>query len=394
MATLNSNRFKDDSDLTEVLNGTLRLGAPGTSPFPAPVLSDGESVKKVQQALIDIGYPMPRFGADGDFGDETGKVVVIFKQDWHLVPGDPVVGPKTIAALDKELVAFERPAPPPPPPPPAPPVPPDAFARTAAGFARVPGALAIVASFANGAGTSWIHLNRAKVAAGIAERVNNPDGSQQGGNGLCTTAAFINVWSQDAPDAYAAFASTLFNNGAANIAPNQNGGGQRIQASNALLGADFAAITAKMQQKGFPVYSEADWMVMAAIRDGTNLFFDFTGNLDDWVSHTLADGASRSADLEGWLRNAGAWSSVVDASASLDEAKQLNPAVSRCLLNIHVGMLVNESGRHTVVLRSPITETNDGFVTLRVWTWAGVRDVIVTKAKFEDTYFGAHVAFL
>jgi hypothetical protein len=37
--------------------------------------------------------------------------------------------------------------------------------------------------------------------------------------------------------------------------------------------------------------------------------------------------------------------------------------------------------------------TPDGFVTLKVWTWAGVQDVRVARDRFEDTYFGAHVAF-
>jgi peptidoglycan hydrolase-like protein with peptidoglycan-binding domain len=398
MAEFTSTRFTGNVELGKVLNGTLRLGAVGTPEYPAPVRSSGDDVRKVQQALIDIGYPMPQFGPDGDFGDETGKAVAQFKKDWHLTPRDPVVGPKTMAALDKEISALERTAPIPPPPPPPPPLP-DAFGRTASGLARVPGALATVGAFAQAAGTPWIHLSRATVAAGIAERVTTPDGAQQGGNGLCTTAAFVNVWAQDAPDAYAAFATALFNNGLANIAPHQNGGGQRIQASHALLTADYAALVAKMQQKGFPAPSQADWMVLAAIRDGTNLFFDFTGDLDSLVSDWLADGASPFGDLDGWLRNAGAWSLVVDEAnlrltASLAQAKQLDPASSRCLLNIDVGMLRDDSGRHTVVLRSPITETNDGSVTLKVWTWAGVRDVRVTKAKFEDTYFGANIASL
>lgn len=398
MATLRSARFAGDTDLTKVLNGELRLGAPGTSPFPAPVLSNGPAIKKVQQALIDIGYPMPQFGADGSFGSETGRAVVAFKADWHLVPGDPVIGPKTMAALDKEMVAFERPAPIPPPPPTPPPAT-DPFGRTPTGLAKVPAALASATAFGlTGAGSPWLHLTRSVVAAGIADRITNPDGAQQSGNGLCTTAAFINVWAQDAPDAYAAFAAALFDNGAANLAPNQSSGGLRIRASSALLGADYDAIATRMRAKGFPVPSQADWMVMSAIRDSTNVLFKFTGDPDDWVSHTLGDGASPFGDLDSWLRNAGAWLSVVDASnvlltASLQQAKLLEPIRSRCLLNIDVGVLLNDTGRHTVVLRSPITETNDGFVTLKVWSWAGLRDVRVTKAKFEDTYFGANVAF-
>lgn len=398
MATLRSARFAGDTDLTNVLNGGLRLGAPGTPPFPAPVLSNGPTIEKVQQALIDIGYPMPLFGADGSFGSETGKAVVAFKADWHLVPGDPVIGPKTMAALDKEMVAFERPAPVPPPPPTPPPAA-DPFGRTPTGLAKVPAALASATAFGlTGAGSPWVHLTRSVVAAGIADRITNPDGAQQGGNGLCTTAAFINVWAQDAPDAYGAFAAALFDNGAANLAPDQSGGGLRIQASSALLGADYGVIASRMTAMGFPVPSQADWMVMSAIRDSTNVLFKFTGDPDDWVSHTLGDGASPFGDLDSWLRNAGAWMSVVDTSnvlltASLQQAKLLEPIRSRCLLNIDVGMLNNDTGRHTVVLRSPITETNDGFVTLKVWSWAGLRDVRVTKAKFEDTYFGANVAF-
>jgi peptidoglycan hydrolase-like protein with peptidoglycan-binding domain len=398
MAMLRSNRFAGDPDLTNVLNGGLMLGVPGTPPFPAPVLSNGPTITKVQQALIDIGYSLPQFGADGKFGSETGQAVVAFKIDWHLVPKDPVIGPQTMAALDKEMVAFERPAPVPLPQPTPPPAA-DPFGRTSTGLAKVPAALASATAFGlNQVGSPWLHLSRSMIAAGIADCINKPDGVQQGGNGLCTTAAFINVWAQDAPDAYGAFAAALFDNGAANLAPDQSGGGLLIKASSALLEADYGAIATQMTAKGFAVPSQTDWMVMSAIRDSTNALFKFTGDPDDWVSHNLGDGASPFGDLDSWLRNAGAWVSVVDASnslltASLQEAELLEPLRSRCLLNIDVGMLLNDIGLHTVVLRSPITETNDGFVTLKVWSWAGLRDVRVTKAQFEDTYYGANIAF-
>lgn len=399
MSDLSSVRFAGDSQLTLVLNGSLRLAAPGTPPNPAPILSSGAAVRMVQQALIDIGYPMPLFGADGNFGREAGQAVVAFKKDWHLVPGDPVVGPRTMAALDREMVAFERTAPPPPPPP-TPPVPFDPFGRSVSGLAKVPVGLATAAALAtSGVGGPWIHLDRATVAADIADRVNNPDGAQQGGNGLCTTAAFINVWAQDAPDAYAAFATALFENGAANIAPNQGGGGQHIVASNSLRSADYTGIITRMRQKGFGVPSQADWMTMSAIRDSTNTVVPFTGDPDNWVSSTIGDGASPFGDLDGWLRNAGAWVAVVEdanvmLTASLAEARRLDPARSRCLLNIDVGMLTDDSGRHTVVLRSPVSLGSDGFVSLKVWSWAGVRDVRIPTTRFENTYFGANVAFL
>ena len=399
MADLKSARFAGDPVLTQVLNGTIRLGAVGTAPVPAPVLSNGPAITKVQQALIDIGFSMPAFGADGSFGGEAGNAIVAFKKDWHLQPGDPVAGPKTMDALDWEMVARERVPPAPPSPTPAPPL--DPFARTAAGAAKVPGALAAAAAFgATGAGSPWLKLTRAVVAAGIADRVSNPDGAQQGGNGLCTTAAFINVWAQDAPDAYAAFATSLFDTGAANIAPNQSGGGLRITASPALLGTDYAAVAARMAAKPFPVPSQADWMVMSAIRDSSNRVFKFTGDPDNWVSSALGDGALPFAELDSWLRNAGAWNAVVEdtnllLTASVDQAMKLQPLTSRCLLNIDVAMLVNDTGRHTVVLRSPITQTADGrVISLKVWSWAGILDVTVARSKFDNNYFGANIAFI
>ena len=146
--------------------------------------------------------------------------------------------------------------------------------------------------------------------------------------------------------------------------------------------------------------SQADWMVMSAIRDSSNRVFKFTGDPNDWVSHNLGDGASPFGDLDSWLRNAGAWTAVVEdanvlLTASLDQAKLLNPLTSRCLLNIDVAMLMNDTGRHTVVLRSPISQTADGRVlTFKVWTWAGIREVNVARSKFESNYYGANVAFI
>ena len=35
----------------------------------------GTEVKKLQKALIDLGYPLPRWGVDGDLGNETMEAV-------------------------------------------------------------------------------------------------------------------------------------------------------------------------------------------------------------------------------------------------------------------------------------------------------------------------------
>lgn len=60
----------------------------------------GEEVKELQKELISLGYPLPKYGADGDFGKETETAVKAFQTDNGL-KADGVVGEKTYAALGK-----------------------------------------------------------------------------------------------------------------------------------------------------------------------------------------------------------------------------------------------------------------------------------------------------
>lgn len=70
-----------------VTHATLRMGSAGTE------------VRKMQQALLDLGYKLPRYGADGDFGAETDAAVREFQRDHHL-EDDGICGPLTWAILD------------------------------------------------------------------------------------------------------------------------------------------------------------------------------------------------------------------------------------------------------------------------------------------------------
>jgi peptidoglycan hydrolase-like protein with peptidoglycan-binding domain len=70
-------------------------------PSNLPVLkkgSEGNSVKALQILLIGYGYSCGRYGADGDFGDDTEKAVRAFQADRGLEV-DGVVGPDTWAEL-------------------------------------------------------------------------------------------------------------------------------------------------------------------------------------------------------------------------------------------------------------------------------------------------------
>ncbi len=59
----------------------------------------GEHVRAVQFALIDLGFTIPD-GATGNFLEQTSAAVVQFKTEHSLSPADAVVGRGTIGALD------------------------------------------------------------------------------------------------------------------------------------------------------------------------------------------------------------------------------------------------------------------------------------------------------
>jgi hypothetical protein len=85
--------FKNDTKLekTNDEENLIRTGA------------KGEYVSKLQNGLMDLGYQLPNFGADGDFGSETRNAVVDFQSD-NFLDADGIVGSETIGTLDNILV--------------------------------------------------------------------------------------------------------------------------------------------------------------------------------------------------------------------------------------------------------------------------------------------------
>ena len=68
----------------------------------------GEKVKEVQGKLLKAGMKLPKFGADGDFGEETENAVMAFQAKYKLAI-DGIVGPKTMAKLN-EVIAPKAPS--------------------------------------------------------------------------------------------------------------------------------------------------------------------------------------------------------------------------------------------------------------------------------------------
>lgn len=60
--------------------------------------SKGAAVKELQRLLVKAGFPLPKFGADGDFGDETNNALRAFQERFELVV-DGLYGKQSRTAL-------------------------------------------------------------------------------------------------------------------------------------------------------------------------------------------------------------------------------------------------------------------------------------------------------
>ena len=69
----------------------------------------GDDVKKLQEDLQKLGFDIGRWGADGDFGNDTYAAVKAFQNE-HGLEADGEAGPLTFAALKEALKEQEKPA--------------------------------------------------------------------------------------------------------------------------------------------------------------------------------------------------------------------------------------------------------------------------------------------
>lgn len=84
---------------------------PTYNPYRALKLSTphlkGEDVYALQTALIEAGFKLPQFGADGDLGKETSDAIGEAQKRYGLV-ADKIAGPATQTALVNELGTAAR----------------------------------------------------------------------------------------------------------------------------------------------------------------------------------------------------------------------------------------------------------------------------------------------
>lgn len=101
-----SGTVKKENASRKITHYAIPKGLDGVVPDVKPTLrrgDKGEYVTLLQTKLIQLGYALPKYGADGSFGAETENAVKAFQRDSGLA-SDGVCGKNTWAALEQGTV--------------------------------------------------------------------------------------------------------------------------------------------------------------------------------------------------------------------------------------------------------------------------------------------------
>jgi hypothetical protein len=138
----------------------------------------------------------------------------------------------------------------------------------------------------------WAFLDKPTVISEIRARVHNPFLVNQGGQPFCGPAAVLFELVRRSPVRYVEICHTLFVTGGFNSKT------QFISASEKLRRAS----------RGDLRMGQADWMILATLREKENLLFPVEPNAPDIVRNLA--GMTKSWELKGWIKEILGYSQV------------------------------------------------------------------------------------
>ncbi len=207
---------------------------------------------------------------------------------------------------------------------------------------------------------AWPKLDSNQVLTRIHDLADNANLFNQGAIGLCTTAVFYHHIIQKEPQEFTSFANALYGAGIGFL------GALKVSPDYDLRNADYASLAA--QSTNFP--PQADWMLMASIRDSENWFFDYEGAADESTAMRTS-----AKELSEWYISTKFYSSVeyddfTDGASLEDIESILKTPSNQIVLWIRTALLQEGDGSHVISLEGPIAidEPNDK-ITFDYWTW-------------------------
>jgi hypothetical protein len=271
---------------------------------------------------------------------------------------------------------------------------------------------AVAAFRSRGGGGAW-NLPRARVADDLEAAIRAPDSINQGAFGFCGIAAFLRFWIRRYPHAFAIFATSVYENGAASFTS------YKVDPNSHLRSVDYLTAFAAGGTRCPP----GQWMVMSAIQDSISPA-GFDGTVDrSWHAFlSLHEGAiptqiaklledthrySKVENRTDWPSLLlprvpflpDPWRPTVGDAKSLDPGRtcdivlQVNDVVLHGASPIPPGLLRDirdDFPNHFIALESRPTLVDDA-LRCRVWTWAGFQDLDMPVDRFMCNYYGAIV---
>jgi hypothetical protein len=228
---------------------------------------------------------------------------------------------------------------------------------------------------------AWPKLDSTTVLTRIKDLGANANLFNQGALGLCTAAAFYHHVLQNHGPQFESFASELYGGGIGFL------GKLKVAPGSDLRNADFAALA--LNTPNMP--PQADWMVMSALRDSENWFFDFEGGVDETTSISTS-----AKELSDWYSDTGFYKSVsYDDDTTTAKIKAIKKtAKNHVALWIRASLITASKATHMITVESPIVinEAADN-VTFDYWTWGQPVKTLSTKfSTFAPAYLGSITA--
>lgn len=234
--------------------------------------------------------------------------------------------------------------------------------------------------------------------------IRSPDLIDQRGLNACGPAVFFRVWFARDPVAAATFTCALLRDGSAAI------GSLNVAPSWKLLGQNYANLKAATDAAHPNATPEnAEWMLLSALRDSENIWFDYAG--EPYTTGDAIAGITLPSTLASWLSATTLYSSVVNDtnlvfSGNRQELYNLIPtsntdpilfvnaaAIFDLSTGVPGGQPPDPGGlsipNHYILMTAPFAASGDSaWVDVDCWSWGKSYRGWQGTERFFNNYFG------
>jgi len=232
----------------------------------------------------------------------------------------------------------------------------------------------------------WTLLNKATLAKEMRDRVHNPYRVCQGGQPFCGPASVLFELVRKNPVKYVEICSYLYLLGGFHTAS------RYIPSSDDVRRATYGDLR----------MSQADWMVLATLRDMENVLFPVEPNAPDWVRNLA--GMTKPWEMCGWIKEILGYKTVECNYAFINDIPALKKAaeviraggVAFALISAE-GMLTDEPPlfslpTHWIGLVGNVSIQPDA-IAFDIYTWSKKMRLKMDPASFKK-YFWAVITGL